>query len=135
MELELWKLSRIQIIESDNTENIQNKSNTSNTENTDYRHIKNFLPQMIVDHISNSNKFNDIVQQYNSLTPPIKLWISNNTINMQSTIEGSIRYEIYGYDLDNENVIDIVFMIFDELTYVYECYKNKNNETINNIYY
>jgi hypothetical protein len=120
MELELWKLSRV-VISNNNHRDTEEEDN----ENKRPESRTDIIPSLLIDEIGSSEKFGAMVKKFLNLEPPINLWVEDDTINIESTSEKSIRYELFGCDIEDKNIVDATFKIFENLEYLYSCYSKK----------
>lgn len=111
MEYELWNISRTKFLSVDNP-------------NTDFIPICNFVPSFLIQEIGLSEKFSVIKTKLEKLEPKVNIWIENDTINIQADTEDAIRYELFGSDIGDKNMIDIIYMIFDSIEYLYHSFIN-----------
>ncbi len=118
MEVELWKLSRTKFSDPDSENEID--KNTFNDS------ISDLCCNSLINEIGGSERFDRLVKNFLTLKPPINLWIEDDTINLESTCEKSIRYELFGCDIQDKNTVDVVLIIFESLENIYSCYLNHN---------
>jgi hypothetical protein len=118
MELELWKLSRIEFLGLDSENEIE--------DNSCYDSISDLTSNSLINEIGSSEKFELMAKKFLTLKPPINLWLEDDTINLESTCEKSIRYELFGCEIQDKNMVDAVLMIFESLENIYSIYLNRN---------
>lgn len=130
MDVSLWNLSRVKSLigwdkPNDKQTNDKKDDNTLHEEEQklnkkDVFVINNAITtEQIMDEIEGSETYNNLRERFIECDPPINMFIHQNKVILESSMDNSIRYELSMDDLEYTNMIDFVFVLFDNLRHLY----------------